>query len=105
MGVVTALVSGWPLVVLTGMFAAAGALIGAVTADGGNSREAVIDALPPLGTWLVGAAVGWVMLASFRDQLPQFVQRYPSEATLVTAVIGGTLAVVILMTRLGRRTG
>jgi hypothetical protein len=101
-GVVTALATGGPLVLITGLLVLAGAMLGALTADGADAQEAAIDALLPVGAWLVGAAVGWVILSTFRDDLPQIMREYPLEATLAAAVLGGTLAAVLLVMRLAR---
>lgn len=103
MGTVTALATGGPLVLLAGVFVAAGALIGALTAeDEDEPREAAIDAVLPIGVWLVGAAVGWVILATQQEHLPVLLREYPSEAALGAGVLGGTLAVFVLMVRLAR---
>jgi len=102
-GVVTALATGGRLVLLAGLCVTAAALIGALTTEGEHApREAAIDAMLPIGVWLVGAAVGWVILATQREHLPVLLRDYPSEAALGAGVIGGTLAVVVLLVRLSR---
>ncbi len=102
-GVVTALATGGPLVAITAVAVAAGALVGAVTAGGEDLREAAIDAILPIGAWLVGAAVAWVLLATQAERLPLIVQANPRPSALAAAILGGTVAVALLVTRLGRR--
>ncbi|MFW5866422.1 MAG: hypothetical protein ACOCX2_01310 [Armatimonadota bacterium] len=102
-GVVTALATGGRLVLLTGLLLIVGAIVGALTAEGEHPREAIVDALLPIGVWLVGAAVAWVILGTFHEDLPGLLQEYPSYAALGAAVLGGTMAVVVLMVRLGAR--
>ncbi|MGM0491615.1 MAG: hypothetical protein ACQER1_01615 [Armatimonadota bacterium] len=101
-GVVTALATGGPLVLTTGLLVIAGAMLGALTAEGADAREAAIDALLPVGAWMVGAAVGWVILSTFKDDLPPPVGEYLALSALAAAVLGGTLATVVLIVRLGR---
>ncbi len=102
-GVVTAFVTGGSLVLLSGAFVAAGALIGALVFEEEDVREAAVDAILPIGAWLVGAAIGWVFLSTLRHELPGVIRRYPAQAALGAAILGGTLAVVMLIVRLGRR--
>ena len=102
-GVVTALVTGGSLVLLSATFVAAGALLGALVFEEGDMREAAVDAILPIGAWLVGAAIGWVFLSTLRHELPRILRENPAEAALGAAVVGGTLAVVVLIVRLGRR--
>lgn len=101
-GVVTALATSGPLVVITAAALIAGALAGALTGDAEDSREAAIDAILPIGVWLVGAAIAWVILGTFEEDLPQLLRDYPLHAALGAAVLGGTVAVVVLIVRLGR---
>ncbi|MFP4248181.1 MAG: hypothetical protein ACLFU7_00905 [Armatimonadota bacterium] len=101
-GVVTALATGGPLVLTTGLLVIAGAMLGALTAEGADAREAAIDALLPVGVWLVGAAVGWVVLSTFREDLPSPVGEHIALSALAAAVLGGTLATVVLIFRLGK---
>ncbi|MFO8079150.1 MAG: hypothetical protein R6V07_02485, partial [Armatimonadota bacterium] len=77
-------------------------MLGALTAEGADAREAAIDALLPVGAWMVGAAVGWVILSTFKDDLPPPVGEYLALSALAAAVLGGTLATVVLIVRLGR---
>lgn len=99
---VTALAAGWRLVLVTALVVAAGALAGALSGEDVEPREAAVDAILPVGAWLVGAAVGWVILATLEDDLPRMLREYPSHAALGAAVLGGTLAVVVLVLRLAR---
>lgn len=99
-GVVTALAAQWPLAMLAGLCVAAGGLVGALTGDDEDIAEAAVDAILPVGAWLVGAAIAWVILGSFREEMPPVVQERPLEAALGAAVLGGTVAVLILMARL-----
>lgn len=102
-GVVTALATGGPLVALTTVSVTIGALIGALTAEGVDLREATIDAILPIGAWLVGAAVAWVLLGTLQQRLPAIVHAYPLAAAALAAIIGGTAAVTLLLMRLGKR--
>ena len=102
-GVVTALATGGPLVAIAALAVAAGALVGALTATGEDLREAAIDAILPIGAWLVGAAIAWVVLATQAQRLPLIVQANPQPSALVAAILGGTIAVVLMIARLGKR--
>jgi len=101
-GVVTALVVGGPLVLVTAAALIAGSLAGALTGDAEDGREAAIDAILPIGVWLVGAAIAWVILGTFHEDLPLIFQHYPLHAALGAAVLGGTVAVLLLIVRLAR---
>jgi hypothetical protein len=102
-GVVTAFATGWPLVLLSAVCVTVGALVGAITTETENPRAAALDAMLPIGAWLVGAAVGWVVLATQSEHLPAVVRGNPSASALAAAFVGGTLAVTVLVLRLRRR--
>lgn len=101
-GAVTALATGWSLVIATAGAVSVGALIGALTAETDDLSEAVIDAILPVGAWLVGAAIAWVLLSTQNYRLPEVVQTNPRPSTLAAAVLGGTVAVIVLVMRVGK---
>jgi len=102
-GVVTALATGGPLVAFAAVSVTIGAVIGALTAEGADLHEAAVDAILPIGAWLVGAAVAWVLLGTLQERLPAIVHAYPLAATALAAIVGGTAAVTLLLMRLAKR--
>ncbi len=99
-GVAAALATGWSLVLVSTLFVAAGGVIGALTSREDDPREAAIDAMLPIGAWLVGAAIGWVILSTHVEQLPAVIGDHPAASTFGASVVGGTVVVVILIVRL-----
>ena len=103
LGVLAGLLTALPLLPVTAVFVIAGALVAALTCPEDSSGDAAVLAILPIGTWLVGAAVGWAGLALLADAYP-LLDRYSFILTLLAAIVGGTLSVTLVVTHFHRPT-
>ncbi len=95
-GVVVALLAGWPVLPITAICAAAAGLAAALTSSEDSAGDAAVLAILPIGAWLIGAAVGWGILAVVADSYP-VLDRYAFVATLLAAALFGALSVAVVV--------
>lgn len=101
-GVLIGLVTPLALLPITALVVVAAALTAALTCPEDPRSEAGVLAILPIGAWLVGAAVGWAALAMLADAYP-VLDRYSFLLTLLFAIAGGTLSVLVVVTHFPRR--
>ncbi len=101
-GVLVGLLTVLPMLPVAAVFAVAASFAGALTCPDDPAEDAAVLAILPIGSWLVGAAVGWAMLAMLADAYP-VLDEYSVIMTLVFSILGGTLSVVVVVTHFPRR--